>query len=238
VVEGADGSYKVPLVLRDDGAHAEGRVRWLSAGAHVIRVTLGSAPVAGSPLTVRVQPAAVDPAQCFVVNVPATLTCGEPHSLELQVRDAFGNTAQLHPDRVTVACVPTDALDVVGVRGGGHAQPTLSHADNDTAAAAAVMLQLLPRRAGPCKLELCVDGTPVAAAPLPLTLAPGGLCLSACTLRGAGARRCVAGAPTTLVLQVRHTIWEAWGEIWPALLSTTADATPRLPLVAAHRRAT
>lgn len=135
------------------------------------------------------------------------------------MRDAFGNTAQLHPDRVSVSCVPAGALDVVCVRGGGHAKPTHPHADDDTAVAPAVMLQLLPRRAGPCKLELCVDSVPVAAAPLPLTLAPGGMCLSACTLHGAGARRCVAGAATNLVLQVRRfTIHDTRG-VWRPVLT-------------------
>jgi hypothetical protein len=61
-------------------------VRWLVAGTHTLRVTLGSTPVAGSPFLVHVAAAAVDSMQCVLLHPPASLVCGEPHSLQLQVR--------------------------------------------------------------------------------------------------------------------------------------------------------
>jgi hypothetical protein len=87
-----------------------------AAGALVWNVTVNGAQISGSPFLINVVPAAADAASCALASAAALnqSLSGKPISLELVVRDEFGNQVQSLPPLSAALDPPVAVVSITG----------------------------------------------------------------------------------------------------------------------------
>ena len=144
--------------------------------------------VSGSPASVMIAPADVDPARCTITGTcvsSATAVAGERSILHITPLDRFGNAirrgAGLTPLPFEVVATPSAGLQGGSGRGGPEAAISAAISEGKDGTYQAV---LVPRRAGRCAVFCRLRGEAVGDSPFFLEVLPGEAAVAACTVRG------------------------------------------------------
>jgi adhesin/invasin len=162
--DGSGNTLAQPAEPTDANGIATGRLSATAVGTRTVTATAGGVELEQTA-TVTVQPGA-PAAATSTATVPASGESGRPTTIEIQLRDAFGNP------------VPGRASAIVVAVAGANTVPGVTSSDQGGGLYGATYTPIV---AGTDRVEVRVSGAPVAGSPFSSTVAPGPVSAAAST---------------------------------------------------------
>ena len=167
------------------------------AGNFLVHVTLDAAHVAGSPMMMRVAPAAACAAKCMVSGGGlGSVEAGRYQTVDVRLYDEHGN-ARRHSDEpvageltAALELLSTEAQDgMVSAADVSDGSGAVVHAGHMSASVSALAdgtfaVGYTARQAGVWSLSIALDGAPVRGSPFPLAVTPAPLHPPSCEVFG------------------------------------------------------